>query len=156
MQTITAPEPLPEILPEKTLFLAGSIEMDTAEEWQERVKKLMADSDWTILNPRRAQWDSSWKQVKENPQFRAQVEWELSALEKAHKALVYFDPNTKSPITLLELGLFGRQQNKMIVVCPPGFWRKGNIDIVCERYGIKQAETIEAAITEIRKNLEKI
>jgi hypothetical protein len=48
---------------------------------------------------------------------------------------MYFDPNTKSPISLLELGLFA-QSKKLIVCCPRGFWRKGNVDITCDRYGI--------------------
>lgn len=58
---------------------------------------------------------------------------------------MYFDPKTKSPISLLELGLFART-GKLIVVCPKGFWRKGNVDIVCKRYEVKQVETIEEAI----------
>jgi len=127
------------------LFLAGSIEMGVAENWQDKVVRLLKDTDWIILNPRRDDWDSSWVQSKNNNQFRQQVEWELDGQEMADKILLYFDPKTKSPITLLELGLFGKTK-KMIVVCPDGFWRKGNVDIVCERYGIEQAKTVEEAI----------
>jgi hypothetical protein len=43
---------------------------------------------------------------------------------------VYFDPKGQSPITLLELGLF--HDKDIIVCCPEGFWRKGNVDVnVC-------------------------
>ena len=59
--------------------------------------------------------------------------------------MMYFDPSTKSPISLLELGLFART-GKTIVVCPDGFWRKGNVDIVCERYGVKVAHSLEEAV----------
>ncbi len=55
---------------------------------------------------------------------------------------MYFDPNTKSPISLLELGLYAAS-DKLTVCCPEGFWRKGNVDIVCERYGVEQVDTIE-------------
>lgn len=129
----------------KYLFLAGSIEMGKAEKWQDKVVRLLKDTDWTILNPRRDDWDSSWVQSKDNSQFRQQVEWELDAQEMADMILMYFDPATKSPITLLELGLFARS-SRLIVVCPKGFYRKGNVDIVCERYGMLQAKTLEEAI----------
>ena len=59
-----------------------------------------------------------------------------------------FDPSSKSPITLLELGLFAKS-SKIIVCCPEGFWRKGNVDIVCERYGVKTVNTINELVSEI-------
>lgn len=124
--------------------------MGTAENWQEKVKQGLGYKNVVLLNPRRDDWDSSWVQSKENPKFREQVEWELRAQEIADCILMYFDPRTKSPISLLELGLFARS-NKMIVVCPEGFWRKGNVDVVCERYGVLQFETLEEAIEHLRK-----
>jgi hypothetical protein len=48
---------------------------------------------------------------------------ELSAMEMAHIIIMYFDPNTKSPISLLELGLNAREQ-KLVVLCPEGYWKK--------------------------------
>lgn len=140
----------PSKLPEngQYLFLAGSIEMGTAENWQKKVEEILKGTKWTILNPRRDNWDSSWVQSKDNPLFREQVEWELNALDRANKVIMYFDPNTKSPISLMELGLYANS-GKLIVVCPAEFWRKGNVDIVCERYGITQADTIEEALEKI-------
>lgn len=148
MKEIKAPGTFPAHGP--FIFLAGSIEMGTAENWQEKVKQGLGYKNVVLLNPRRDDWDSSWVQSKENPKFREQVEWELRAQEIADCILMYFDPRTKSPISLLELGLFARS-NKMIVVCPEGFWRKGNVDVVCERYGVLQFETLEEAIEHLRK-----
>jgi len=128
-----------------TIFLAGSIEMGKAENWQDKVKRLLKDEDVLILNPRRDEWDTTWVQSIDNYKFREQVVWELDAMDKADKILMYFDPATKSPISLLELGLFADSE-RLVVVCPEGFWRKGNVDIVCSRYEIKQAKTIEEAI----------
>ena len=55
-----------EIKPPKTqpisgipIFLAGSIEMGVAEDWQSYVAKRMEQFDCTIFNPRRTEWDSS-------------------------------------------------------------------------------------------------
>jgi hypothetical protein len=119
----------------KSVFLAGSIEMGVAENWQDRVGKFFHDLGYDIFNPRREEWDSSWEQKFENPQFYQQVNWELNALESADLVIMYFDPSTKSPISLLELGLFARS-GKLRVVCPDGFWRKGNVEITCNYYKI--------------------
>jgi nucleoside 2-deoxyribosyltransferase-like protein len=148
MQEIKAPGTLP-----KTIFLAGSIEMGKAENWQERVASALSDvPNLTILNPRRDNWDSSWVQSIRNPEFRGQVEWELSAQEIADVIFMYFAPDTKAPITLLELGLFARS-GKLIVCCPDGFWRKGNIEIVSQRYGVNLYDSLEDAINRLRYQL---
>ena len=58
--------------------------------------------------------------------------------------IMYFDRAT--PITLLELGLLASMRpQKVLVVCPDGYWRKGNVDVVCDRYGIKKCKTLEEA-----------
>ena len=48
---------------------------------------------------------------------------------------MYLDPKTKSPISLMELGLQAGSK-KLLVVCPDGFWRKGNVEVVCSIYDI--------------------
>ncbi len=148
MKIITAPEPL--FITTPSVFLAGSIEQDKAEKWQERTIRLLGDCPLTILNPRRADWDTSWKEDIQNPNFYEQVNWELDALEKADFILFYFDPNTKSPISLLELGLFAKS-GKLMVCCPKGFWKKGNVDIVCERWRIPQFGSLESMLSELEK-----
>src|SRR5687768_13327093 len=40
----------------------------------------------------------------EEPKFREQVEWELAGLERADLIAMWFAPDTKSPITLLDRG----------------------------------------------------
>ena len=130
-QVIKAPNPLP--LLGKFVFTAGSIEMGKAENWQVKVEQALPDSV-TVLNPRRDDWDSSWVQDISNPEFYEQVTWELNGLSRANLVLMYFDPNTQSPISLLELGLMATTSKDMIVCCPPGFWRKGNVEIVCAAF----------------------
>lgn len=119
----------------KSVFLAGSIEMGKAEDWQTEVGDFFHKQGYDVLNPRRDDWDASWEQKFENAQFYQQVNWELNALEHADLIIMYFAPDTKSPISLLELGLFARS-GKLRVVCPDGFWRKGNVEIVCNYYNI--------------------
>lgn len=119
-----------------SIFLAGSIEMGAASQWQNAIALQLDLVDGFLINPRRDDWDSSWEQKASNPQFREQVEWELFGLELASKILIYFQPETKSPISLLELGLVASYAEDLVIVCPDGFWRKGNIEIVCEKFDI--------------------
>lgn len=151
MTEIKAPNPIP---PHKTtVFLAGSIEMGSAEEWQAFAAEHLGAAGYIALNPRRDDWDSSWVQSIDNPQFCEQVEWELGALDRADYIILYLSPGTQSPISLLELGLFATR-GKLLVVCPEGFWRKGNVDIVCRHYGIPQYETLLSAINALDKTWE--
>lgn len=140
MKVVKAPESL--AFGGRSVFLAGSIEMGKAVDWQTVLTEKLKDLNVTVLNPRRDDWDSSWEQKKTNPQFKEQVTWELNALNRADVIVMYFDPATMSPISLLELGLYA-STGKLIVCCPEGFWRKGNVDIVCDRYDIVQMDSLE-------------
>jgi hypothetical protein len=135
-----------------SLFLAGSIEMGAAEHWQSEVEHDLADLDVVLLNPRRDDWDASWVQSIANPQFREQVEWELEGLERASLVAMYFAPSTKSPVTLLELGMCARS-GKLVVCCPEGFWRRGNIEVVCARYGVPLVDELSELIELLRSKL---
>ncbi len=137
-----------------SIFLAGSIEMGKAEDWQAMIPELFKDrEDLTFFNPRRDDWDSSWEQKESNPEFNKQVNWELDHIDKADLIFMYFSPETKSPISLLELGLIAASYWKMIVCCPDDFYRKGNVDIVCSRFNIPVYNTMEAAIGRLRTEL---
>ncbi|MBK9260514.1 MAG: nucleoside 2-deoxyribosyltransferase domain-containing protein [Polyangiaceae bacterium] len=149
MKELRPPDRLDVDADKPRIFLAGSIEMGKAVDWQSVVTDTLRDMDIVVLNPRREAWDSTWPQSADFPPFREQVEWELDALEKADLILFYFAPETKSPITLLELGLNVRRN--VIVCCPEGYWRKGNVDVVCRRYGIPQVPTLEALIERVRE-----
>ena len=145
-----------DIEKDTTIFLAGSIEMGAAEDWQSIIPDLFRDrEELTFFNPRRDDWDSSWEQKESNPEFNKQVNWELDHLDKADIIFMYFSPETKSPISLLELGLYANS-GKMIVCCPDGFWRKGNVDIVCSRHGIPVFNTLEAAVGRLRTELKNV
>jgi hypothetical protein len=129
-----------------TIFLAGSIEMGSAEDWQTNISERLEELDLNIdvFNPRRDSWDSSWKQEESNPEFNHQVNWEMNKLDRSDVIFMYFSPETKSPISLLELGLYA-DSGRIIVCCPDGFWRKGNVEIVCSRYRIPLYHNLDDA-----------
>lgn len=151
-QILKPPTPLDNLGGARSVFLAGSIEMGRAEPWQAAVEKALAGEDLVILNPRRDEWDVDWEQSIHHPRFREQVEWELEGQERAMVIAMYFAPETKAPITLLELGLFARS-GKVLVCCPPGFWRRGNVEVVCARYGVELVESLSELIERVRQRL---
>ncbi len=152
---LNAPE-CAEMTPEQreagSVFLAGTIEMGAGEDWQPKAIKALTGKVGAIYNPRRTDWDSDWKQSISNPQFSEQVNWELNHIERADMVYFYFNPESKSPITLLELGLVSGVGEKVagaapaVVCCPRGFWRRGNIEIICARYNIPLYEDFDESI----------
>lgn len=131
-----------------TIFLAGSIEMWVAELWQDHVSQILW-SKYNIYNPRRENRDNSWKQSYDDPNFYEQVNRELDALAKSDIIIMYFDPNTKSPISLLELWLYANS-GKIYICCPDGFWRKWNIQAVADRYNIPIYDNLDQMINHIK------
>jgi hypothetical protein len=135
------------------VFLAGSIEMGVAEFWQDKAISNLSNLPIKIFNPRRLDWDSSWEQVPGDNEFSSQVNWELSMIGMADVILFYFDPDTKAPVTLLELGLTLGLRLDIIVVCPNGYWRKGNVEITCARFGVPVLNTLEEGIEKIKDKI---
>ncbi len=146
------PTPIDLAADERSVFLAGSIEMGRAEDWQTMVEQALADLPIAILNPRRDAWDASWEQSISNPLFREQVEWELTGLEQTSVVAMYFAPTTQAPITLLELGLVSRS-DKLVVCCPAGYWRRGNVEVVCHRYHVPIVADLAELVKAVRAKL---
>ena len=146
MSEIKAPNPLIQD-DTKKIFLGGSIEMGKAEKWQDKLIQLFSRvSGVTFWNPRRDDWDASWVQdPTPGTQFHEQVSWELNAQEEADAIVYYFAPDTMSPITLLELGVYSNS-GKVIVCCPDGYERKGNVIITCKHIGVPVVETFEELV----------
>lgn len=134
------------------IFLAGSIDGGVAEEWQARVEKDLESYPITLFNPRRDFWDDTWEQTISNPNFKEQVEWEMDHLDRADIIVMYFDPNGKAPITLLELGLHAAKSN-IIVCCPDGYWRKGNVEVIADRFGLVLVNSYEAMMTALKQEI---
>lgn len=149
---IVSPQALPAADGRPRLFLGGSIDMGNAPDWQAEMTQALSDMDVVILNPRRPDWNPDWRPEADEPEFRRQVEWELAALEASDVIVLYFAPGTLSPISLLEMGLHARS-GKVIALAPDGFWRKGNVDITAEVYGIQLVSSMEDMLAAVRARL---
>ena len=116
--------------------------------YQPRTRLIMTERDQEP-RPRRDDWDDSWEQRADDPRFTEQVSWELDMLDAADIVIMYLAPGTKSPVSLLELGLCARS-GKLRVCCPPGFWRRGNVELVCGRNRIPLFETLDDLIADLK------
>jgi len=157
MKTILPPQVIKPS--DVSVFLAGTIDMGNSIDWQQKfIDKANTEEalgNVIVFNPRRASWDHSWAQTIENAQFSEQVNWELDAMESADVILLFIEGNSKSPISMMELGLFA-DSGKLMVCCEEGFWRKGNIDIICQRKGIDQCKTFDELVTAVITKLKKL
>ena len=128
---------------------AGTIDMGSGEDWQARADSLFAalpDGDFLLFNPRQEHWDAG-----RPGEMDYQVNWELDHLEKADWIIMNFLPGSRSPITLLELGLHAAS-GRLLVICPPGFYRYDNVRITCGRYGVPMLDSLEDAVRHIGQN----
>lgn len=117
------------------IFLGGTIDNGESADWQQELISAVSGIELTrpvhIYNPRREDWPSS----DNHREIDIQINWELDHLEKADLIVMNILADSKSPISLMEIGLFART-NKLIVFCPKTFYRYDNVRVVCQRFGI--------------------
>lgn len=154
-RVVYAPERVKLDARTKSIFLAGSIDQGKAVDWQTEITQSLSNLPVTILNPRRNDWDSSWKEDISFKPFREQVEWEQDMLEAADVIALYFSPGSSAPISLLELGLFART-GKIIVSCPPGYWKRGNVQIVCKRLKVELVDSRDELVQAVGKRVREL
>jgi hypothetical protein len=154
IKAIVHKPPLRKEIDRPSVILYGAIQSDPAKDWQGYLTVSLSDLPIAILNPRRDDWDSSWIEDISFPPFKDQVEWEMDHARIADIIVFYFanDPGVLQPITLLELGLYAGT-GKAVVYCPQGFWKRGNVQVVCQRYGIDMYETLEELGKNVRTRL---
>ena len=130
------------------VFLAGTIDNGKSIDWQySLISNILIynlkenddtdfDEDFSlkdliIYNPRVTNWNPN----PTNEDIEKQILWEQEHLEDSDIIIMNILPDSKSPISLLELGLYG-PEGKMIVFCSEDFYRFTNIKLTCERYNI--------------------
>ncbi|PVI05900.1 hypothetical protein DM02DRAFT_553651 [Periconia macrospinosa] len=120
-----------------SVVLYGAIESSPTDNWAISLTNSLSDLAVTVLNPRCDAWDSTWREDINFAPFKEQVDWEIDQAAAVDVIVFYFKPGALCPITLLELGMHGAlYPKKCIVCCPEGFYKRGNVEIVCKRLGI--------------------
>lgn len=138
--TVYKPPNRPKIT-KPSVILYGTIEPDPATDWQTSLAASLSHLPVEIINPRCDAWDNTWVEDVSDIRFKEQVEWEMDHAKVSDVIAFYFKPGTLTPITLLELGMYAGT-GKAVVCCPKGFYKRGNVQIVCQRYGIDLLESL--------------
>ena len=56
--------------------------------------------------------------------------------------------DSRSPISLLEMGLYARS-GKLFVACSPDYYRYDNVRITCRRYGVPLYDSLTALLDDL-------
>ena len=117
------------------LFLGGTIDNGNSLDWQKALTDELNSCDTVhpimIYNPRREEWPAA----EAHDEIDKQINWELYHLERADLIVMNILPKSKSPISLMEIGLFAKE-HKLMVFCNENFYRFDNVRVVCERYNV--------------------
>ena len=115
------------------IFLAGTIDDGKSTDWQGEIVKYFEDNhkykDLIIYNPRRYDFPEHPKEED----VRAQIRWEQERLDIADHIVMVFKDGSKSPITLLEMGLYAKS-DKLTVFCSENYWRYWNVSETARKY----------------------
>lgn len=131
----------------KSVFLAGTIDDGNSFNWQESLINRCQDLDVVFYSPRRKYWNKD--ATKEDIEF--QIKWEQEHLDSVDLIVMCLLDSSKSPISLLELGLYAKS-NKIVVFCNPEFYRYTNVQMVCQKYNIPLYNVSIDLIKEVIKN----
>ena len=139
------------------VFTAGSIEMGNAVNWQPLMANHLRDLPITVCDPRRPDndWNPAMARVPDDnglTGMQAQIDWELNAQDRVTVICFFFDVDTNSPVSRLELGLFAKS-NKVVVCCDDRYHKWDNVKATCERYKIPFAKTFEEFVPKVRNML---
>ena len=130
---------------ETSLFLAGGI--SGTHNWQQEIVRLLANTDWTILNPRRAHFPEAPEAA------RAQIQWEFDHLRLATARLFWFPSPTLCPIALFELGAWSCGNAPLFVGVDPDYQRRLDVQIQLSlaRPDVTIVSTLEDLAVQARK-----
>ena len=126
-----------------TVFLAGTIDMGNSVDWQARLVGTFSSCEgrYILYNPRRDNFTNTPEEME------YQVNWELDHLEKSQIIIMNILGSSKSPVTLLEMGLF-MKSGKLLVACEPDYYRHDNVRITCAKYNVPLYDSLSALMLE--------
>jgi hypothetical protein len=131
---------------EASLFLGGGI--SGCPDWQHEMANLLADTEITLLNPRRADFPIH----APNAAYQ-QIEWEFRHLRKAKAILFWFPCETLCPITLYELGSWSMTDKPLFVGAHPNYPRRQDVEIQTRlvRPDVRVMDSLEALAAVLRR-----
>ena len=107
---------------ESSIYLAGGI--TNCPDWQQEILKLVENSNYIILNPRRKNFPKDDTNAAID-----QIFWEYEHLRKADIILFWFPKETIGPIALYELGAWSMTRKKIVVGIHSEYTRRVDVEI---------------------------
>ncbi|KAL7806682.1 hypothetical protein V8C44DRAFT_338589 [Trichoderma aethiopicum] len=139
----------------KAIFLAGTTSPTGEPDWRLTLTDALSNFPITIYNPKRDDWDDTWKEDFSDDRWAEQVQWELEMQDKADIVVVFFHGVSPAPISLLELGLCVKS-GRAIVCVLEGYSKRGNVEAVCRRYGAKLVSSEDDLIDVVIERLSQL
>lgn len=145
MKMIEAPKPFRGKQP--SLFLAGGIS-DTSP-WQTRLIRMLAETRWMILNPRRADFP-----MGDPTEGVRQIAWEFHHLSLATATAFWFPSETLCPIALFELGAASKEPKPLFVGTDPQYARRFDVQeqLRLRRPQVTVVDSLEALASQLIDN----
>ncbi|MFK7786732.1 MAG: nucleoside 2-deoxyribosyltransferase domain-containing protein [Crocinitomicaceae bacterium] len=109
------------------IFLAGSMAQESSSNWRKTVVNQFGDT-YHFFVPTHPNHDQTG-----DDEMKTHIEWELNGLAKADFILLNFLADARSPISMVEMGMY-IQSGKLIVVCPKNFYKRRYVETLCEKY----------------------
>lgn len=128
------------------LFLAGTMASGEVGNWRSEVI-LGLGNRFNYLDPT----NKNHNKLKAT-QMQNHIGWELEALKRADKIILNFLPESLSPISLVELCIYVAS-NKLIVLCPKGFYKNRYINILCKKYNTPYFDKLSDSLDFIKKRI---
>lgn len=127
----------------EAVFLAGGI--SNCPDWQSGIaEKISAQTDLTVINPRRLGWDMN----AADSESRKQITWEYVHLRQCRYTLFWFPKETDGPITLFELGSALERETKLTIGCHPDYNRLLDVEtqVALRRSDLSVVQDLEAMV----------
>ncbi|KAF7546920.1 hypothetical protein G7Z17_g8099 [Cylindrodendrum hubeiense] len=131
-QVIKAPA-RPQQTHRLSVFLAGTTSATGERDWRDALSNSLADQPVTLFNPKRTDWDSTWREDSSDKRWADQIQWELDMQDVADVIVVLFHGVTPAPISLAEMGMASRT-GKLIACALDGYSKQGYVEAVCRKY----------------------
>ncbi|KAH7129931.1 hypothetical protein B0J13DRAFT_563553 [Dactylonectria estremocensis] len=116
-----------------SIFLAGTTSATGEPDWRDELSKSLADQPVTIFNPKRDDWDSTWREDFSDKRWADQIQWELDMQDAASVIVVLFHRATAAPVSLAEMGMASRT-GKLVACALDGYYKRGYVEAVCRKY----------------------
>ena len=142
---------------QESVFLAGAIDNGTARDWRSELMEYFDGDDryngLVFYNPLADNWDPNLQMSITCERFEQQVNWELDMLRNAFLVVFFFPAESVAPISLFELGFVCDEPDRVMVVAEEGYWRRGNLEVICNRQGIVLGKDLVDMVTWIKEHV---